>query len=539
LIPRETRRRLRVLHIGNIANYAYNVAKVLQTPGIESDAISWDYYHINARPIWEEGDFEASGLGDHFFPDLPSPRAARFDEPDWYWHGPRRLACLGLIARNEGRTRLSALIRRLCERHLRRIADPEWRACGRAARRGRAIEIVAADLLGGLGPAETPRHVDDWLAARSWGRPLRPLAAGLFSAAGGRAGAPPVDTPEERARFDGLAERLAAQYRRAWPDRDVDPVLIHQFRADIGMMRRLMEPYDVIIGYAVDGIWPLLAGRRYLAYEFGTIRNLPVEDGPMGKLAAFVFGNSDLTIVTNSDTEAAARRLGRPFRFLPHVINETGVLEARDGLRAELEARHGGTFYIFHPPRQHWDDTRNTNWDKGNDKFFRALSLLVHEHGVDARCVAVAWGETLPASKALVADLGLADKVVWIDPQPHRRMMRWLAAVDAVADQFTIPTLGGIPPKAFIAGRPIVTAFDPELHRWCHPEPPPLMAASEPAEIAAALRRLALDAPFAARLAAEARAWYAAENSNARIRAILVDMVEAHAAARTDGAAAP
>ena len=39
-------RKLRVLHIGNIANNGYLVAKLLRRAGIEADVLSYDYYHV-------------------------------------------------------------------------------------------------------------------------------------------------------------------------------------------------------------------------------------------------------------------------------------------------------------------------------------------------------------------------------------------------------------------------------------------------------------------------------------------------------------
>ena len=36
----------RVLHIGNIANNAYNNAKLLNNAGLDCDVICYDYYHI-------------------------------------------------------------------------------------------------------------------------------------------------------------------------------------------------------------------------------------------------------------------------------------------------------------------------------------------------------------------------------------------------------------------------------------------------------------------------------------------------------------
>ena len=517
------KQRIKVLHIGNIANYAYNIAKLLQTDQIHSDAISWDYYHINSRPIWEEGDFDASNAGDQFFPLLPRPQDAGFDQPDWYWHGPRKLAMLGLIAANEGRRGLSQIIRRQCERHLRRIADPVYRASDHSD--VKAAAVLASDLLGGFGSPKTPRYASRWLRTRRWGHPLASISDRIAQFGEARASRR-FTISEVSASFTERADALLERFKSDWPERSIDPMLLYQYQGDLDVMERLFSHYDIVIGYALDGIWPLMAKRPYVAYEFGTIRNLPFEDSLMGRLASVVYRNCESTIVTNCDNEAPAKRLERPYRFLPHVINETGRVDSADDIRNRLVGEHGGEFYIFHPPRHHWDDERNTNWDKGNDKLIHAFQQLVQKHGIDARCVFVNWGATLDKSKALAEELGVADKIIWIDPQPHRRMMRYIAACDVVADQFTIPTFGGIPPKAFFAKRPVVTCFDPDLHRWCFDELPPLIAASSPSEIEAALLQLATDQNFARQVAEDAAEWYRKENSNERIREILVEIVE-------------
>src|SRR5947207_10280363 len=60
-------RPLRVLHIGNIANNAYNNACIQPQYGIDADVICYDYYHIMSCPEWEDGKFK--GEVDHTFPD--------------------------------------------------------------------------------------------------------------------------------------------------------------------------------------------------------------------------------------------------------------------------------------------------------------------------------------------------------------------------------------------------------------------------------------------------------------------------------------
>jgi glycosyltransferase involved in cell wall biosynthesis len=772
---------LRVLHIGNVANYAYNIGKILQSEGIENHVIAWDYYHINAHPVWEEGVFDAGSVGDHFFPKLPEPSLAGFAEPQWFVQGPRVLACLSLIAQNEGKFWRANFFRRLLRKHVKQVHDSTYRA-RMAAGRQRLIELVCTDLLGGLGNPETLslvsrrfpnglvkvpsiriealrrtglrrldtlrwtslnrleplrwtalNHISAWRWAVSnrinalrwkilnrinalhwsilngvdalrsvtirvgatlplpvkqvvkkaigWNRlvvappspnlaatmPLYPTSgkpadtAATVASSGNACGEPmtggvavsleakpptvdslppsssmvqdkglvvhykkahstsagPADiravaassgntcgepitgsadvsaarksptveslppTPQEEqdqglvvqykqehstsgepadtgavaassgntcgepitgsadvsaapesptvespppTPFEAHVQSLIAQYKQIYPERDFDPMLLRQYEHTLPLMRRLFSHYDLIIGYAIDGIWPLMAGAPYVAYEFGTIRNIPFSDTPMGRLAAVTYLNAEQTVVTNSDNEAPAKRLGRPFFFLPHVVNEGGLLTPHEAetARKEFIAEYGGNFIVFHPSRQHWDEARDTNWDKGNDHLWRGFARLVRDTAPNARCVAVAWGEQLARSKALIEELGITANVVWINPQVHIAMMRYICLCDVVCDQFTIPTFGGIPPKAFNAGKPVVTAFDPGLHHWCFDELPPLIPANSAQLVYEALTRLYIDREFAAALGRKGADWYRRENSNARVREVLL-----------------
>ncbi len=527
-------RKLRILHVGNVANYAYNIGKVLQTDRIESHAINWDYYHFASRPEWEEADFDPAGIGDHYFPAIPPAAATGFAWPRWYAHGPRRMAALYLVALNEGLRLPAWLLRRAMETHLRRLPDPAYRQRAATAEATGIEEALALDLLGETRGA-AGRALRRWWQARREAAAPAPPAAGPAPATPPPARAWPRPTPRRppagtgpATTFEARVESLIAEYAEAYPDRDFDPVLLRQFESSLPLLDRLFAGYDLVIGYAIDGIWPLAAGRRYLAYEFGTIRNIPFEDSAMGRLAYLAYRRAARSIVTNSDNEAPARALGLDYVFLPHAINEAGAPDAAEAasFRARLLARIGGDFLVFHPPRQHWGPSRDTNWDKGNDHLFRGFARFVQQGAPGARCVAVAWGDSLAESRALVERLGIGAHVHWIEPQPHVRMMRHVAAADVVADQFTLPTFGGIPPKAFFLGKPVVTCFDPALHAWCWPEMPPVLYAADAEDVAAALTRLHTDGVHRAMVGAAGAAWYHRHNSNSSIRTILEINIE-------------
>ncbi|OKO82806.1 hypothetical protein AC628_04065 [Bradyrhizobium sp. NAS96.2] len=98
-------RPLRVLHIGNIANNAYNNARIQRKCGIEADVLCYNYYHIMGCPEWEDGALEegSSALGkDPFKPDWWATSLKGWKRPRWFVQGPSALCIQYLFARNAG-----------------------------------------------------------------------------------------------------------------------------------------------------------------------------------------------------------------------------------------------------------------------------------------------------------------------------------------------------------------------------------------------------------------------------------------------------
>ncbi|MGY3488963.1 glycosyltransferase involved in cell wall biosynthesis [Bradyrhizobium sp. USDA 4011] len=98
-------RPLRVLHIGNIANNAYNNARIQRKYGIEADVLCYNYYHIMGCPEWEDGALQegSSALGeDHFRPDWWATSLKGWKRPRWFVQGPSALCIDYLRARNAG-----------------------------------------------------------------------------------------------------------------------------------------------------------------------------------------------------------------------------------------------------------------------------------------------------------------------------------------------------------------------------------------------------------------------------------------------------
>ena len=76
-------RKLRILHVGNIANNAYHDAKLLNAAGAECDVLCHEYYHIMGCPEWEDADFEAA-VTNHHYPDWSALDRGEFERPRWF-----------------------------------------------------------------------------------------------------------------------------------------------------------------------------------------------------------------------------------------------------------------------------------------------------------------------------------------------------------------------------------------------------------------------------------------------------------------------
>ncbi len=475
---------MRVLFIGNVANNAHLNARLLNAAGLDCDVICHDYYHIMACPEWEDADFEDE-VRDHFAPDWSAVDLKEFARPEWFAQGPLKLCVRYLLARRGGRAR---------------GARVWWKALG-AYRwlRGRKWARVLF-LLG-----SRTWELIAWLAflpVCAVRKAVRTLA-GTSRKQGARRSPP-----------EGPAARLADAYRRAFPNRP-DAVSVDDLAScssRLPLWKRLFACYDVVQACATDPIFPMLCGAHpYVAFEHGTLRNIPFEDSAAGRLTALAYRLADGVVITNCDNIEAAGKLGLDnYRFIPHPVNVPDASDDRaaESLRSEIARKLGADFLVFHPARQHWEERRHPDWEKGNDIFLRGFARFVKEVRPRAGAVLVRWGQKVAETEALLGELGIADRVLWVPPQPNLRMIRYIKACDLVADQFFLGAFGSTLPKALACGRACMIYLNEEIHRWCFPELPPVLNARIPDEVFERLEHFSADTGFRRELEEKGRDWY-------------------------------
>ena len=528
-------RPMRVLHIGNIANNGYNNAKILNAAGLNCDAIAYDYYHIMGCPEWEDADIVGE-IDDDMNPDWWSVDLGGFERPTWFAQGPRDVctrylrerwapsgpdepershqalesarrqrqragtASTGASSLWHLREQIPAAAGRRVERfeHRLRHGVAQGRAVGARARlagfntRFRVKTFLAgasAESVAGLEPWH-PRRVHNaiaWRMRTAWPRSApsdpapAPSSASMASRAWDLAAGPARRRAHERrlanqrrqdaARlFDGRCDELIADFGRRFPDRP-DQLRREDFtpyRFVVDDWRQTCEHYDLVEGYSTDPLIPMFIGKPYVAYEHGTIRDIPFEDSSIGRLTALSYARANAVVITNPDCKDAADRLGveNP-QFIPHLIDR----KYYDQAAAQERSLPPGVRepYVFCPARQHWDV-------KGNDIALRAFAAVCKDHA-DLQLVVSSWGPDVEASRSLLEELGVLDRVVMIAPLRIRDLIAVTRRAEVLIDQFHFAVFGGIGPTALACGTPLVTNLDHTLSEWCMDRPPYFHAA--------------------------------------------------------------
>jgi glycosyltransferase involved in cell wall biosynthesis len=472
---------IRILHIGNIANNAYLNARMLNEAGFDCDVICYDYYHIMGCPEWEDADFDET-IKDHFAPDWGAIDLKEFNRPAWFAQGSF-VDCIDYL---------------------------EARRCG-----------------------DTDTEQDLWTDMQHSAPPsARPLWQRGLSRLGRIARRVGIGKPDNsQPTLAAIHERLHRKFISAFPNRtdslSIDDIV--GYASVLPRWRNLMRHYDAVIGYATDGVLPLLIDKRpYYAYEHGTIRNIPFNETTQGRLCSLTYREATGAFITNCDNITSADRLGlKQFQFVPHPVNEAHVPEDAPDLRAAVREQLDADFIIFHPARQHWEERRHPDWEKGNDILIHGLASFIRDVNPRAGAIFVEWGEKLKESKALLQELGIADRVLWIPPQPNRSMVRYVLASDVVADQFFLGAFGSLTPKALMCGRPALLKLDEDRHRWCFPEMPPVLNTGTPGEVADALARLYRNPEWRQEISTASRRWYEQYHSNEVIVGTFREALEA------------
>jgi SAM-dependent methyltransferase/glycosyltransferase involved in cell wall biosynthesis len=545
-------RRLRVLHIGNIANNAYNNAVIQRSFGIEADVLCYDYYHVMGCPEWEDANY--TGTVDSFWPDWWSTSLGGWRRPHWFAQGPVDLASAYLLAKSADVPGVAEALWRLLQAHYwilleRRRHGAESSRPPPPSQIAKAVGYLRGDddaflkdiidalgvdanvdpnslgleniasLMGAAGRQFVRRtlskiegNTKSWIiqqvtaAPPGLALPMRRLHRKLREKTGIGFS---VHRKRQFSRFDPRSHEFlhevlkrtekcrsasarsqdemlsssaaiadAIQTNFAGYDQDAVANVVSLARHVSPLMGPLLNHYDIIQGYSIDGFHPVALGfENYTAYEHGTLRDIPFGNDLNAIAANFAYKNAAYSFVTNCDVLPSVARLNlRPERvvYLPHAFNDVRISKfvAQNPNLAPPQDRA----IIFSPSRHHWL-SEPVSMQKGNDKLIRGAAMAARVSR-NFELIFVDWGVDVEKSRSLIRELGLEDRVTWIPPLSKQDLLKKYCASHAVADQFSLPAMGGVCFEAMALGRRVITWIDPEEMTKFFGKAPPCLTAN-------------------------------------------------------------
>lgn len=114
------------------------------------------------------------------------------------------------------------------------------------------------------------------------------------------------------------------------------------------------------------------------------------------------------------------------------------------------------------------------NANKGTDIFLRAIKKYHEKYEAPLTICMVKKGPDVDKAMALAYELGIHDKIMWLEEMTQRELVDQMCASDIIADQFGTSMPGMVSYTAMSLGRPVLANARVEVIGKIFPEPMPV-----------------------------------------------------------------
>lgn len=500
-------KKLKILHIGNIANNAYVNAKLLRERGHECHVACNDFYHFAGCPEWIDSTvpIDRGAITEPYFPNFWKLGAHKPLTPRWFAQGPQASVLNYLFLLNQTNDRLTEIAWNVLQYQKFKIiyrrdtlASQEIWNIQKLDAALSEMEIApesVADVVKGV-PSDTARYlIYDWNRrvspdASNVSMPSFPMESALLQDYA-------LHDVAIRALLDAdfggsylNAINLTLYQAEGVPER-AGRLSRHKgseaFHFYLDQWHQLCGFYDVVMAYGHSSIIPYLAGvSNFVAYEHGTLRDLPFDGTMQGELIKASYEEATAVFITNTDYIDQKRQLKiAPDRLhcLPHAFDERTL---RDYI-ATNPPSSPDVVTFFAPARQDWVK-KVSILTKNNHFVVHAARNLRDRACCGFKVIFIEWGDDVEATKALIAEQGLNDVFEWCSPLAKQQLWTAYASAHAVIDQFLFPSISGVSFEALALGRRVITYDNGVANRKAFGEQPPLLSAHDIDTVTKAMR---------------------------------------------------
>ena len=461
---------LRVLHIGNVANNAYNIAKALrQHTDIEADCYTNYYTHYISQPEWEDADIGPVHCHDDAPVNWARINLNGFSRPEWYFENRESALKRAFLLSGKDSLRILSFLQ-----HTPTVKEVTeyWRAL---IERDAQISPHEADKLSELALGKATLGCDIFPTAKAW------------------------------------HEFIKREFQRLCVPPHA-PLTTDDFGTDTQKyLSVLFKEYDVIQTYGLTDLFQAILycpSIPRVTFEHGTMRTFSFKNTAFSRKAMLAYKTSFANIITNADSIHYIKRMGlTQCVFIPHPVDDDKFFPQNNAaFRQTLLDEFGASRLFLALARQNWAL-------KGNDKIVRGFASFIRKVGPGPKLLLGMWGQEIDRTRNLVRELRLDDHVAWIPPLPKRLLARYINASDAVLDQFVLGAFGTTTPEALACGKPVFLYYRQEDHAWCFPEAPPVINVLTADEIADGLKRIYDDPAWAESVGQSGVDWFKRHHS--------------------------
>jgi len=248
---------------------------------------------------------------------------------------------------------------------------------------------------------------------------------------------------------------------------------------------KIIREYDIVETHVPYSIYAQFSGTPYVPYDAGWVRYFPFGNGLRDKLARRSYIKAKKIMFTNPDTLEIFDNLKyldkEKIHFVPFAIDPEKY-KPIDTQKIRIKYAKNNELVLFSPARQNWKH-------KGNDKMIKAFAKFVKEFP-NSKLILVSWHIDKEKSKSLVKELGISDKVIWINPVPKNQLIQYYNAADIVLDQFMVGSWGTSTPEAMSCGKPVLIYLKENYIIRAFGEMPPLLNSFSIEDIYCNLKKL-------------------------------------------------
>lgn len=453
---------IKILHVGNIANNAYNAARNDRKHGLNSFAISPNYNHVMGFPFWEEVSLHVT-REEEFNARLLE---RNHPSPSWFATGTWDEIIENLevnfdldMEKSEKLTFMS-MAASYSRRQMQAIIDYSRLYIKTVVETMEKLEKKVFRLI--------------VLCAKL----VIPHAAYLF-----------LKTR--------IAKRLSSQkvlpissHLRIWLANTALPVFNRIINPE-EKIRNFISKFDVVVYY---GPWNAIVSMynlkpSYISLEHGTLRDFVWTDYAWAKESREGYRNSNLILITNSDCYDKAIELrGDKTKVIKtsHPKSDYDFVGLRDLRKKNIN--EGKLRNVILVPSRH-AYPKNIDIGKGNLDILNCV-VQCKSKNLDLKFLFVEWGDEVQKTKNLIKDLGIESYIEWIPLHSRAALKRLKVEILAVIDQVKIPAYGGITEDCLGLGVPVITAHSGELDNIYYGSEAPVLGANTAAELVKQISRL-------------------------------------------------